>query len=651
MAGRLLKKPGAVRDAAALGIVRPPDDPPDAGMADRTGAHGAGLERHIEAQAGEAVVTECLCRSAHGDDLGVGGRVMRANGAVCTLCDDGVGRRIDDDTTHRCLSGFGGSLGQDEGAAHEIEVSGGSHGAFCVRLFGRTPALISERPLRAWPRLVYGARMDKPPAKPFAKGKPNKSHASKDKAVAAPVRKERIAKRLARAGVASRREIERLIGLGRIAVNGRVLDTPAVLVGAQDVVTVDGRPVERPEATRVWRFHKPVGLITAAKDPAGRPTVFDALPEGMPRVVKVGRLDINSEGLLLLTNDGELARALELPTTGWVRRYRARARGKVTQDKLDTLKNGIVIEGVRYGPIEATLDKAKEKSADGKAPANLWISVALTEGKNREVRKVLEHLGVTVNRLIRLSYGPFQLGTLAEGEVAEIGPRVIREQLSGMIHPESLPQGDDVEALPSASKKARAGLADPSMKPSKVRAHAAKQAALAAEISERAERRESRRDGDDRPRRSEPGRPAGSRREFKPRDGEDRPKRAYSPRDRADGDRPRRTFKPRDGEGGDRPQRSFRPRDSEAGDRPRRDFKSRDRADGGDRPKRAFKPRDGEAGERPRRDFKPRDRAEGGDRPKRDYKPRSGPGGPRSGPRPGGKPGGPRPGGPRKPRG
>ncbi|HRH21535.1 MAG TPA: pseudouridine synthase [Brevundimonas sp.] len=488
--------------------------------------------------------------------------------------------------------------------------------------------------------------MDKPPAKPFAKGKPKHSDRSKDKVPAESVRKERIAKRLARAGVASRREIERLIGLGRIAVNGRVLDTPAVLVSAQDVVTVDGRPVERPEATRVWRFHKPVGLITAAKDPAGRPTVFDALPEGMPRVVKVGRLDINSEGLLLLTNDGELARALELPATGWVRRYRARARGSVTQDRLDTLKNGIVIEGVRYGPIEATLDKAKEKSADGKAPANLWISVALTEGKNREVRKVLEHLGVTVNRLIRLSYGPFQLGTLAEGEVAEVGPRVIREQLASMIHPESLPLGDDVEALPSAPKKARAGLADPSMKPSKVRAHAAKQAALAAEISERAQRRESRRDEDDRPRRSGPGRDGGPRREFKPRDGDggDRPKRAYTPRDRAEGDRPRRPFKPRDGEGGDRAKRDFKPRDrAEGGDRPKRDFKPRDRAEGGDRPKRDFKPRDrAEGGDRPKRDFKPRDRSESGDRPKRDFKPRSGPGGPR--------PGGPPPGGPRKPR-
>lgn len=484
--------------------------------------------------------------------------------------------------------------------------------------------------------------MTKPPAKPFTKGKPTKPGKPKDATPAPSIRKERIAKRLARAGVASRREVERLIGLGRVAVNGRVLDTPAVLVGSTDIVTVDGRPVERPEATRVWRFHKPVGLITAAKDPAGRPTVFDALPEGMPRVVKIGRLDINSEGLLLLTNDGELARALELPATGWVRRYRARARGKVTQEQLDTLKTGVTIEGVRYGPIEATLDKAKEKSADGKAPANLWISVALTEGKNREVRKVLEHLGVTVNRLIRLSYGPFQLGTLAEGEVAEVGPRVIREQLSQMIHPESLPTGDDVEPLAPTRGKRREGMADPSMKPSKVRAHAAKQAALAAGMAENAERRERRREEGDAP-----------RRDFKGRDG-DRPRRDFKPRDGAGGDRPKRPFKPREGEGGDRPKRDFRPRDGAGGsDRPKRDFKPRDGA-GADRPKRAYKPRDGEAGDRPKRDFKPRDGA-GGDRPKRDFKPRSGPGGPRSGPRPGGKPGGarpggPRPGGPRKPR-
>ena len=510
-----------------------------------------------------------------------------------------------------------------------------------------------ERPFAPGPRSCKPRAMSKPPSKSFGKGKP------KPKAEpAAPVRKERIAKRLARAGVASRREVERLIGLGKIAVNGRVLDTPAMLVSAQDVVTLDGRPVERPEATRVWRFHKTVGLITAAKDPAGRPTVFDALPEGMPRVIKIGRLDINSEGLLLLTNDGELARALELPATGWARRYRARARGTVTQDKLDTLKNGITIDGVRYGPIEATLDKAKESSGD-RAPANLWITVTLAEGKNREVRKVLEHLGVTVNRLIRLSYGPFQLGTLEPGEVAEIGPRVIREQLASMIHPESLPEGDDVAALPATSARRKASpMADPSKKPSKVRAHNARQEALAAGISENSARRERRREEGDQP-----------RREFKPRDGQggdrpsrpyksregagggDRPKRDFKPRTEGSGDRPKRDFKPRDGAGGgDRPKRDFKPRaeGSGGGDRPKRDFKPRDGASGGDRPKRDFKPRSGGAGggDRPKRDFKPRDGAGGGDRPKRDFKPRA-PGGAGSGPRPSGG----RPSGPRKPRG
>jgi len=485
--------------------------------------------------------------------------------------------------------------------------------------------------------------MTKPPAKPFGKGKPTKPGKPKETTPAPSIRKERIAKRLARAGVASRREVERLIGLGRIAVNGRVLDTPAVLVGSTDIVTVDGRPVERPEATRVWRFHKPVGLITAAKDPAGRPTVFDALPEGMPRVIKIGRLDINSEGLLLLTNDGELARALELPATGWVRRYRARARGQVTQEKLDTLKNGVTIDGVRYGPIEATLDKAKEKIGD-KAPANLWISVSLTEGKNREVRKVLEHLGVTVNRLIRLSYGPFQLGTLNEGEVAEIGPRVIREQLASMIHPESLPMGDDVEPLAPTRGKRREGMADPSMKPSKVRAHAAKQAALAAGLAETAERRERRREENDAPSRDFKGRDSDRpRRDFKARDGApgDRPRRPYKPRDGEGGDRPKRDFKPRTEGSGDRPKRSFKPRDGENSDRPKRDFKPRGEGSS-DRPKRAYKPRDGEGGDRPKRDFKPSG-GPGADRPKRDFKPRSGPA--RS------RPGGGRPSGPRKPRG
>jgi 23S rRNA pseudouridine2605 synthase len=249
---------------------------------------------------------------------------------------------------------------------------------------------------------------------------------------------DRVAKMLARAGVASRREVERLIEAGRVALNGKVLTTPAVKVEAGDILTVDGAVVTEAEPARVFRYHKPIDLVTSTKDPQGRPTVFERLPPGLPRLISVGRLDINSEGLLLLTNDGGLARALEMPATGVVRRYRARARGRVTQERLDTLKKGITVEGVHYGSIEATLDKAKE----GPQGANLWITVVLAEGKNREVRRVLEALGLKVNRLIRLSYGPFALGTLMPGEVEEVGPRVIREQLAEHIAPQNLPKGD-----------------------------------------------------------------------------------------------------------------------------------------------------------------------------------------------------------------
>ena len=265
---------------------------------------------------------------------------------------------------------------------------------------------------------------------------------------------ERIAKALARAGVASRRDIERYIEEGRVAINGRALTTPAVRVRPGDILTVDGAVVSEAEATRLWRYHKPVGLVTTHKDPHDRPTVFDALPDALPRVISIGRLDINSEGLLLLTNDGALARALELPSSGWMRRYRARAHGRTDQASLDRLKNGITIEGVRYGPIEARLDKVKE-SRDGTSPANAWITVTLSEGKNREVRRVLEHLGLKVNRLIRLSYGPFQLGVLGAGMVEEIGPRVIREQLEGLIAPENMPTGDKVVPIHQPGIKGR----------------------------------------------------------------------------------------------------------------------------------------------------------------------------------------------------
>jgi 23S rRNA pseudouridine2605 synthase len=295
---------------------------------------------------------------------------------------------------------------------------------------------------------------------------------------------ERVAKALARAGVASRREVERLIAEGRVALNGQVLTTPAVKIGPKDILTVNGEVVSDAEPTRLWRYHKPAGLVTTHVDPKGRATVFENLPEGLPRVISVGRLDLSSEGLLLLTNDGGLARALELPTTGLIRRYRARAFGHTSQAKLDKLMNGATVEGVVYGPIEAKLDKAQHRAADPekKGPANLWITVALTEGKNREVRRVLESIGLKVNRLIRLAYGPFALGTLPVGAAEEVGPRVIRELLSEHIAPENLPKGDRTQMAPLAAAspdggKRAAARRDPKLN----REKAARPAASAAE--------------------------------------------------------------------------------------------------------------------------------------------------------------------------
>ena len=236
---------------------------------------------------------------------------------------------------------------------------------------------------------------------------------------------ERIAKVIARAGLGSRREAEAWIAAGRVAVNGQAIASPALNIGPRDHITVDGNPLPGRGRTRLFLYHKPRGLVTTHADPQGRDTLFRALPKHLPRVISVGRLDINTEGLLLLTNDGGLARVLELPATGWLRTYRVRARGRVGQDVLDKLKTGVTIAGIRYGPIEATLDREQG--------ANVWLTFAIKEGKNREVRKVLEHLGLQVNRLIRLSYGPFELGELKEGAVREIETSELRDTLGPEI--------------------------------------------------------------------------------------------------------------------------------------------------------------------------------------------------------------------------
>ena len=238
---------------------------------------------------------------------------------------------------------------------------------------------------------------------------------------------ERIAKAIARAGVCSRRDAEAMILEGRVSVNGKKLTSPALNVTDSDDIRIDGKPLPAAERTRLFRYYKPRGLVTTAKDPQGRPTVFASLPAGMPRVISVGRLDLNSEGLLLLTNDGTLARRLELPATGWVRRYRVRVHGAVDETQLKQLAKGIEIEGVRYGAVQATLDR---KQGD-----NVWLTMSLTEGKNREIRKICGHFGWPVSRLIRVAYGPFQLGThLNPGDIEEVPAKVLREQVGGAKH-------------------------------------------------------------------------------------------------------------------------------------------------------------------------------------------------------------------------
>ncbi len=242
-------------------------------------------------------------------------------------------------------------------------------------------------------------------------------------------KKERIAKVIARAGLCSRRDAERWIAEGRVKLDGKVLETPAIVVGPDNTIEVNGEPLPLPERPRLWKYHKPKGQITAARDPEGRDTVFDHLPKDLPRLQPVGRLDYNSEGLLLFTNDGGLKRKMELPATGWTRRYRVRVHGQVDERHIKTLAEGITIDGVHYAPIEASISH--------QAKTNAWMLMSLKEGKNREIRRVCEHLGLIVNRLIRVSYGPFQLGEIEPGDIVELPAKLIRDQfgLEGKTSP------------------------------------------------------------------------------------------------------------------------------------------------------------------------------------------------------------------------
>jgi 23S rRNA pseudouridine2605 synthase len=263
---------------------------------------------------------------------------------------------------------------------------------------------------------------------------------------------ERIAKLLSRAGIASRREAERMIEAGRVAVNGKTIASPALNVTAKDRITVDGKEVGEPDRPRLWLYHKPQGLVTTTSDEKGRETVFDTLPEGMPRVMSVGRLDLNSEGLLLLTNDGGLKRRLELPSTGWLRKYRVRVKGTPKDEDLVPLRKGVTIEGERFQPMEVTLDRQQG--------ANAWLTVGLREGKNREIRRAMGEIGLDVNRLIRVSYGPFRLNQLKPGEVEEIKPKVLRDQL-GIDLPEGHAEAKKKPARPGAKPPRKAAPGGP----------------------------------------------------------------------------------------------------------------------------------------------------------------------------------------------
>jgi 23S rRNA pseudouridine2605 synthase len=378
MTGSLREKPRAVLDRPAFRIGGGVDKPSNTGQADGARAHGTRLKRHIERCPDKPLIAETACAFPDSEHLRMGRRIARFDDPIAGPREQ-FAVRGNEHSANRHFAAFPCSFGFGQGKAQILQV------------------LLFHGPL-GYPKAM--TKTDEPTESE---------------------RGERIAKVIARAGVCSRRDAEKMIAEGRVALNGERIVSPALNVPADALITVDGKPIPTAAPAKLWRYHKPAGLVTSHRDPQGRPTVFEKLPRSMPRAISVGRLDINSEGLLLLTNDGALARQLELPSQGWVRRYRVRLFGKVTQADLDKLAKGVTIEGVRYEPVTAELERSKT--------SNAWATVSLKEGKNREVKRLMEFLGFKVSRLIRVSFGPFHLGHLPEGAVDEIAGKVWREQL------------------------------------------------------------------------------------------------------------------------------------------------------------------------------------------------------------------------------
>ena len=371
VAGGLLKEARAVEHSAALWVLRGEDQARDTRQADSANTHGAGLQAHIKSCPYQPLIVQLFGAGAQDQHLGMGGRVAALDDAVAVAGQDLAGGR-NQHRADRNLAPAHGCFRFGEGKCYGIRIVHGFREVF----------ILAEDSTGAG---------------------------------------DRIAKVIARAGICSRRDAEKLIAEGRVALNGETVTTQGVKVGESDVIAIDGKPLGEPEPARLWRYHKPPGLVTTHKDPQGRATVFANLPKSLPRVVSVGRLDFNSEGLLLLTNDGDLARRLELPAGGWTRKYRARLFGKVSQVDLDKLAIGITIDGVKYGPIIADLERSKGVYS--------WATVSLKEGKNREVKRVMERIGLKVARLIRVQFGPFHLGQLDPGQTEEIPAKLWREHL------------------------------------------------------------------------------------------------------------------------------------------------------------------------------------------------------------------------------